>query len=93
MNDMIHEQALDCKGLNCPLPILKTKKQIAEGNYKSKQAEYRAKRTEKNLQEYLDLDAKSKKAKSKKEYDEGEGFLFHFFLTIFTCSCKFHFIS
>ena len=28
MNDMVHEQALDCKGLNCPLPILKTKKQI-----------------------------------------------------------------
>ena len=28
MNDMVHEQALDCKGLNCPLPILKTKKQM-----------------------------------------------------------------
>ena len=28
MNDMVHEQALDCKGLNCPLPILKTKEQI-----------------------------------------------------------------
>ena len=28
MNNMVHEQALDCKGLNCPLPILKTKKQI-----------------------------------------------------------------
>tara|TARA_Y100000004_G_scaffold163631_1_gene193157 strand:- start:4905 stop:6260 length:1356 start_codon:yes stop_codon:yes gene_type:complete len=47
----------------------KTKKQIAEGNYKSKQAEYRAKRQMKSLTEYLDLDAKSKKAKSKKEYD------------------------
>jgi hypothetical protein len=47
----------------------KTKKQIAEGNYKNKPAEYRAKRTERNLQIYLDLDAKSKKAKSKKEYD------------------------
>lgn len=48
----------------------KTKKQIAEGNYKSKQAEYRALRTERNLQEYLDLDARSKKAKSQKEYDD-----------------------
>ncbi|MEE1506589.1 MAG: sulfurtransferase TusA family protein, partial [Candidatus Neomarinimicrobiota bacterium] len=28
MNDMVHEQALDCKGLNCPLPILKTKKHM-----------------------------------------------------------------
>jgi len=28
MNEMVHEQVLDCKGLNCPLPILKTKKQI-----------------------------------------------------------------
>ena len=28
MNEMVHEQALDCKGLNCPLPILKTKKQM-----------------------------------------------------------------
>ena len=28
MIDMVHEEALDCKGLNCPLPILKTKKQI-----------------------------------------------------------------
>jgi tRNA 2-thiouridine synthesizing protein A len=28
MNDMLHEQELDCKGLNCPLPILKTKKQM-----------------------------------------------------------------
>jgi hypothetical protein len=47
----------------------KTKKQIAEGNYKSEQARYRALRTEKNLQEYLDLDAKSKQSKSQVEYD------------------------
>jgi tRNA 2-thiouridine synthesizing protein A len=25
---MAHEQVLDCKGLSCPLPILKTKKQM-----------------------------------------------------------------
>ena len=28
MNEMAHEQVLDCKGLSCPLPILKTKKQM-----------------------------------------------------------------
>ena len=28
MNEMVHEQALDCRGLSCPLPILKTKKQM-----------------------------------------------------------------
>ena len=28
MSEMIHEQALDCRGLSCPLPILKTKKQM-----------------------------------------------------------------
>jgi hypothetical protein len=32
MNDMVHEQALDCKGLNCPLPILKTKKHMMPCN-------------------------------------------------------------
>jgi len=28
MNDILYDQELDCKGLNCPLPILKTKKQV-----------------------------------------------------------------
>ncbi|MBT4036148.1 MAG: sulfurtransferase TusA family protein [Candidatus Marinimicrobia bacterium] len=28
MNDQAYDQELDCKGMNCPLPILKTKKQI-----------------------------------------------------------------
>jgi|TARA_B100000959_G_scaffold259253_1_gene294773 tRNA 2-thiouridine synthesizing protein A len=28
MSEMVHEQALDCRGLSCPLPILKTKKQM-----------------------------------------------------------------
>ncbi|NQV29424.1 MAG: sulfurtransferase TusA family protein [Candidatus Marinimicrobia bacterium] len=28
MNTNAFDQELDCKGLNCPLPILKTKKQI-----------------------------------------------------------------
>jgi len=28
MNDSSYDQELDCKGLNCPLPILKTKKQV-----------------------------------------------------------------
>ena len=28
MNEMVHEQALDCRGLSCPLHILKTKKQM-----------------------------------------------------------------
>jgi hypothetical protein len=48
----------------------KTKKQIAEKNYKSKQAEYRAGRQMRSLTEYFDLDARSKKAKSQKEYDD-----------------------
>lgn len=48
----------------------KTKKQIAEKNYKSKQAEYRAKRTERFLGEYLEYDRLSKQAKSQEEYDE-----------------------
>ena len=26
MNDIAFDQELDCRGLNCPLPILKTKK-------------------------------------------------------------------
>jgi len=26
MNDTAFDQELDCKGMNCPLPILKTKK-------------------------------------------------------------------
>ncbi|MDP6134454.1 MAG: sulfurtransferase TusA family protein [Candidatus Marinimicrobia bacterium] len=28
MIDIAFDQELDCKGLNCPLPILKTKKQV-----------------------------------------------------------------
>jgi len=28
MNDIVFDHELDCKGLNCPLPILKTNKQI-----------------------------------------------------------------
>lgn len=28
MTDIVYNQELDCKGLNCPLPILKTKKAI-----------------------------------------------------------------
>ena len=28
MNDIAFDQVLDCKGMNCPLPILKTKKQM-----------------------------------------------------------------
>jgi tRNA 2-thiouridine synthesizing protein A len=28
MNDIAFNQELDCRGLNCPLPILKTKKAI-----------------------------------------------------------------
>lgn len=28
MNEIAYDQELDCKGLNCPLPILKTKKQV-----------------------------------------------------------------
>ncbi len=28
MNDNKYDQELDCKGLNCPLPILKTKKKV-----------------------------------------------------------------
>ncbi|MBC8321971.1 MAG: sulfurtransferase TusA family protein [Candidatus Marinimicrobia bacterium] len=28
MNDTAFDQELDCKGMNCPLPILKTKKQV-----------------------------------------------------------------
>ena len=28
MSEMVHEQALDCRGLSCPLPILKTKKHM-----------------------------------------------------------------
>lgn len=48
----------------------KTKKQIAEKNYKSKQAEYRAKRTERFLGEYLEYDRLSKQAKTQEEYDE-----------------------
>ena len=28
MNDVAFDQVLDCKGMNCPLPILKTKKQM-----------------------------------------------------------------
>ncbi len=28
MNDVAFDQVLDCKGMNCPLPILKTKKQV-----------------------------------------------------------------
>jgi|TARA_B100001079_G_scaffold74245_1_gene63843 tRNA 2-thiouridine synthesizing protein A len=28
MNDILYDQELDCKGMNCPLPILKTKKQV-----------------------------------------------------------------
>jgi hypothetical protein len=50
--------------------MAKTTKQIEEGNYKSKQAEYRAKRQYKYLKEYLDYDAQSKKAKTQDEYDE-----------------------
>lgn len=50
--------------------MAKTTKQIEEGNYKSKQAEYRAKRQYKYLKEYLDYDTQSKKAKTQDEYDE-----------------------
>jgi len=28
MNDTTYDRELDCKGMNCPLPILKTKKQV-----------------------------------------------------------------
>ncbi len=28
MTNIVYHQELDCKGLNCPLPILKTKKAI-----------------------------------------------------------------
>ncbi len=28
MSDIAYDQELDCKGMNCPLPILKTKKQM-----------------------------------------------------------------
>ncbi len=28
MNDIAFDQELDCRGLNCPLPILKTKKSM-----------------------------------------------------------------
>jgi len=28
MTDMTFDQELDCKGLNCPLPVIKTKKAI-----------------------------------------------------------------
>ena len=28
MNEQTYDQVLDCKGMNCPLPILKTNKQI-----------------------------------------------------------------
>ncbi len=28
MNNNKYDQELDCKGLNCPLPILKTKKKV-----------------------------------------------------------------
>lgn len=28
MNEQTYDQTLDCKGLNCPLPVLKTNKQI-----------------------------------------------------------------
>jgi len=28
MNENAFDQELDCKGMNCPLPILKTKKQV-----------------------------------------------------------------
>ena len=28
MNDTAFDQELDCKGMTCPLPILKTKKQV-----------------------------------------------------------------
>ena len=28
MNEQMYDQVLDCKGLNCPLPVLKTNKQI-----------------------------------------------------------------
>ena len=28
MNDIVFDQELDCRGLNCPLPILKTKKSM-----------------------------------------------------------------
>jgi len=30
MNDIAFNQELDCRGLNCPLPILKTKKAMDE---------------------------------------------------------------
>ena len=46
----------------------KVKKQVAEGNYKSKQAEYRAKRQLQSLTEYMDLDTKRKQAKTPEEY-------------------------
>jgi hypothetical protein len=46
----------------------KVKKQVAEGNYKSKQAEYRAKRQLQSLTEYMDLDTKRKQAKTPDEY-------------------------
>lgn len=28
MNNIAYDQELDCRGLNCPLPILKTKKHV-----------------------------------------------------------------
>jgi len=30
MNDIVFNQELDCRGLNCPLPVLKTKKAMDE---------------------------------------------------------------
>ena len=30
MNDIAFNQELDCRGLNCPLPVLKTKKAMDE---------------------------------------------------------------
>jgi hypothetical protein len=46
----------------------KVKKTVAEGNYKNKPAEYRAKRQLQSLTEYMDLDKKRKQAKSDEEY-------------------------
>ena len=46
----------------------KVKKQVAEGNFKNKPAEYRAKRQLQSLTEYMDLDTKRKQAKSDEEY-------------------------
>ena len=50
--------------------LANNQKKIDEGNYKSKQAEYRAKRTVRYLKEYLEYDRLSKQAKTQEEYDE-----------------------